>query len=400
MVPPFPELLWKGGYHARFLPSGHLVYIYQDTLFAVAFDLASLRIMGQPSAVLEDVHTNRFGGAHFDCSAEGSLVYVTGSVSKRRYELTWVDREGKRELLLPADRYRSFRLSPDGRFLAYSLDDGVQSDIWIYDIQRGVPTKLTFDPAKDMQPIWSPSGQSVVFASERHEGLKLFWKRADGSGEAVPLTDNPGFQWPWAWHPDGRHLIIGDYRLDDPVLGTNLCLVTLSGDDRSGWQAEETTDYLATRFNEWSASFSPDGRWLAYASDESGQYHVFVHSFPEGDGKKQISVVGIGAAWPLWSSPHQELTFFTKETPEPGEGQIYTSMFRTEAGAFMADRPVRWEDTQVAPPGNKNTYDLHPDGERLLVKSLADVNDTKQVFDHVVLFENFFDYLREKVPVE
>ncbi|MCH8217121.1 MAG: serine/threonine-protein kinase, partial [Planctomycetes bacterium] len=205
-----PQLIWQGGYHARYLPSGHLVYLHQDTLFAAAFDLDSLTLRGQPSPVLEEVATatNERGGAHFDVSADGTLVYVRGSISESLYELEWVDRKGGRELLMPADRYASFKLSPDGRSLAYSLDDGEQRDIWIYDIERGVPTKLTFDPASDTFPAWSPSGESIVYRSNRDGNPNLYWKRSDGSGEAQRLTDSPNPQTPWSWHPEGRHLAI------------------------------------------------------------------------------------------------------------------------------------------------------------------------------------------------
>lgn len=260
----------------------------RGTLFAAAFDIESLTIRGQPSPVLEEVAANWRSGVHFDVSTDSTLVYAKGSISNKLFELEWVDRKGNRELLLPADRYRSFKLSPDGHSLAYGLHDGEQADIWIYDIERGVPTKLTFDPANDYGPVWSPSGESIVFGSNRDGNRNLYWKRADGSSEAQRLTDSQNIQALYSWHPDGRHLAI--YELASNEQGADLRVVNLEWDDRSGWKAVETTDFQATRFGEYTVNFSPDGRWLAYASNDSGQSQIFVRAFPGGGGKKQISI--------------------------------------------------------------------------------------------------------------
>jgi serine/threonine-protein kinase len=377
------------------LPSGHLVFIHRGTLFAAAFDLESLTLKGQPSPMLEEVATNQSGGAHFDVSADGTLVYVRGSVSERLFELQWVDRKGGRELLMPADRYEDFKLSPDGRSLAYSLHNGEQRDIWIYEIERGVSTKLTFDPADDNNPVWSPSGESIVFQTDRDGIPALYWKRSDGSGEAQRLTDSPTLQWPSSWHTDGRHLAIGEYTLGEQVY--DMRIVSLAGDDRTGWTAVETTDFLATRFVEIHGSFSPDGRWLAYVSSDSGQFKIFVRSFPGGGGKKQISIEGISSGWPTWSQTDQELIFATNETPGSTDRQIFTAKYRVDEGEFIPDRPVRWEGGTASAAGYHTVYDLHPDGERLLVRKLVEEEDTEQTFDHVVLFENFFDYVREQL---
>ena len=171
------------------------------------------------------------------------------------------------------------------------------------------------------------------------------------------------------------------------------------GDDRSGWTASDTTGLVGTQFFEGTASFSPDGRWLAYTSDESGQYQVFVRSFPDGDGKKQVSVEGLGSAWPFWSATDQELIFATAVKPDSTEMQIFTAKYRIDEGEFMPERPVRWEGASAPMRYLDTSYNLHPDGQRLLVSSVVDVNDAEQAVDHVVLFENFFGYLREHVPI-
>ena len=396
------ELVWQGGYHARYLPSGHLVYMHDGTLFAAAFDLESLRIKGQPSPVVEEVLVNTMGGAHFDVSADGTLVYVRGSVSKKRFELEWVDREGNRELLpLTADNYRPFKISPDGNSLAYGLYDGEQMDIWIYDFERDFSTPFTFDPAYDGLPRWSPTGESIVFFSDRDGIHNLYWKRVDGSGEAQRLTDSPKPQYPRSWHPDGRHLAIAEGGSKGE---SNLRVVNLEGDDRSGWTAGETKDFLATPAKEGGkgASFSPDpGRWLAYASDESGQYQVSVREFPDrGGGPERISMVGVRSDSPQWAPKSQELLFATDEIPNSWECQIYTATYRVEEGKFIPGNPVRWKGGTAYNMRSSTTYDLDPDGTRILVRKLFHEEGTEQTFDHVVLFENFFDYLREQVPTD
>ena len=385
-----PQLVWQGGYHARYLPSGHLLYIHQGTLFAAAFDLESLTLKGPPSPVLKEVAVNENGGAHFDVSAEGTLVYVRGGFSAMRRELEWVDRKGGRQLLLPADRYRGVRLSPDGRSLAYGLFDGEQSDIWIYDMERGVPTQLTFDPATDMMPVWSPSGESIVFGSVRDRNWNLYWKRASGSGEAQRLTDSRNHETPQSWHPDGRHLAIREGMLAG---SWNARILELEGDDRSGWTAVEASDFQWTQLGT-HASFSPDGLWLAYTSDE---HQVYVRSFPDGGGKKQISMEGLDSYGPVWSVTNQELIFTAVETAGRREWQIFTAKYRVDQGVFMPEQPVPWHDGTVFQYDDIYECDLHPDGERFLVCKVAHVNDTEQTLDQVVLFENFLDHVRAQL---
>jgi Tol biopolymer transport system component len=253
---------------------------------------------------------------------------------------------------------------------------------------------LTFDPANDGHPLWSPSGESIVFASRRDGDGSLRWERSDGSVKAQPLTHSPNDQWPWSWHPDGHHLAINEITPEGPW---DIRILELAGDDRSGWKAGETSDFQATQADEWNASFSPDGRWLAYVSNASGQYQVFVRSFPDGGGKKLISIEGLDSFGPVWSKTNQELIFATSEISGSREWQIFAAKYSVDEGAFKPERPVRWQDGTASQFNNKTFCDLHPDGERLLVRRLAGVNDAEQIVDRVVLFENFFDYVREQL---
>jgi len=149
---------------------------------------------------------------------------------------------------------------------------------------------------------------------------------------------------------------------------------------------------------EATGRFSPDGRWLAYASNESGEFQVFVQRFPGGGGKQQISVEGIASGWPTWSGTGLELIFSTQVMSDSRELQIFVADYRVDGTSFIPDRPIPWQGgTFYARGPDTPSYDLHPDGTRLLVRRLAD-DKSEQNFDHVVLFENFFDYLREQVP--
>ena len=396
-----PQLVWSGGHHARYLPSGHLVYLHQGTLFAAAFDLGDLTIRGQPIPIVEDVANNtKRGDGHFDISTEGTLAYVRAHLVEERQVFEWVDREGNTTSLtnLGPARYGEFKLSPNGKSLAYVVNDGKQDDIWIHDIERGVSEKLTKDTADDSRPIWSPTGQSIVFQSSRDGIHNLYWKRVNGSNEVQRLIQSPNIQFPWSWHPDGDYLAIMEIL---PKIGTSLRIVHLDGDDASGWTARKTEDALVTEFVEWSSGFSPDGRWLAYASNESGNYQIYFRAFPGSGGAKRISIEGRGSAWPTWSRTTNEMIFGTDEGVDD-ESQVYSVGYRNDGDSLVFDRPTRWKGGTFLSKVGFCGYDLHPDGKRILILKRAELDSEREKpkrLDHIVLFENFFDYLRKVVPV-
>ena len=176
----------------------------------------------------------------------------------------------------------------------------------------------------------------------------------------------------------------------------DLWALSLTGDDRSGWKAEETTDFVVTQFSESAARFSPDGSWVAYSSNESSQDEVFVRSFPGVGGKTQISIGESDSDWPSWSEPHQELIFCSQSSRT--ERQIFTVKYQIDGEGFIPERPVRWEGAIATSRRTSTIFDLHPDGERVLVRSRVEPSDTEQDFDHVILFENFFAHLEKIVP--
>ena len=273
------KILIPGGSNPRYAPTGHIVYGVGGTLRAVGFDLERLEVTGDPVPVLEGVATKNSGAANFGMSQSGFLAYITGAAGYgATYTLVWVDREGREEALAAEPRpYRDPRVSPDGTRLAVvALDQDI--DTWIWDFDRETLTRLTFDPGTDAAPRWSPDGLRVAFGSRRgHDGdFNLFWKAADGTGTVERLTESASRQLPCAFSPDGMMLVFEETH---PETGTDLYVRHLRSSDAEG----KTEPLLATEFNEQRADISPDGRWLAYQSNASGQAEIYVRPFPNVD---------------------------------------------------------------------------------------------------------------------
>jgi serine/threonine-protein kinase len=310
----------RGGTYGRYVPTGHLVYVESETLFALPFDAEALERTGSPVPVLEGLTASPGeGGAQYSFSNSGTLVYLGGGVGAPEYPALWVERSGAvSSLLAEPGSYANPRLSPDGRRLSLSVLRDNNWDIWIYDLARDVSTRLTFSESYDGDQVWSPDGTELLFASTRTGQTITFRKRADGSGEAEPLAAEQEDQtYPASWSPDGRHVI-------GQRLGQASDIWVLDIEDG------EIEDYLVTPFSEQSPEFSPDGRWIAYSSDESGRSEVYVRRFPAGSGKWQIS--DGGGSQPKWSGSGRELFYRNDEglmvVPVDGSGS-----------SFQADRP-------------------------------------------------------------
>jgi serine/threonine-protein kinase len=248
-------------------------------------------------------------------------------------------------------------------------------------------TRLTVDPGVDRNPIWTPDGQRVAYASSRTGGaLNLYWQRADGSEDATRLTTSPNFQYAGSWHPSGRFLAFQETR---PETGTDLLVLPLDGDEASGWRPGAPTIFLSGPFTEQYPRFSPDGRWLAYESNESGDLEIYVRPFPGPGGKWQISTGGGTIA--TWSRARHELLYLAPD------GRIMVVPYTAGDEAFQAEKPRVWSETPVqVRPGIGTSFDLHPDGERVVMApgTKATAGPT-----HVTLIFNFFDELRRVAPL-
>ncbi len=378
------KVLHRGGYHGRYLPSGHLVFIHEGTLFAAPFDLDRLELSGQPVPAIAGVTTNpNTAGAEFAFSHDGTLVYQRGEGFA--VPIQWMDREGKLQPLRGApDHYDTIRFSPDGRRLALDIIDK-NWDVWVYEWGRDTLSRLTFDPGEDRFPVWTPDGRRIAFSSTRADQAtrNLYWQRADGTGEAEALTESKNPQVPTSWHPSGGFLAFGEI---NPQTSQDILILPLTGDEGSGWKPGKPMVFLNGPFFEAEAAFSPDGRWLAYMSNESGRNEVYVRPFPGSGGKWQVSTAG--GRLPRWSRSRRELFY-------PGEdGRIMVAAYTVEGDLFRAEKPRVWSPRVVPMRFSNRNYDLHPDGERLAVRDQAEATR-----DKIVLIQNFFDELRRIAPV-
>ncbi len=391
------KVIHEGGLHPRYSTSGHLLFVDRGTLFAALFDSEKLEMTSEPVPVLRDVRQDNFGwgAAHYDLSANGTLLYLREAASQGRYLVEWMDREGKREPLLsvPND-YRHVRFSPDGRRLAVEIHDGTQSDIWVHEWERDRLSRLTFDAANDGLPVWSPDSIGLVFRSER-DGHGIYWRRSDGSGEAVRLTESKGYR-PYSWHPSGKYLAFNHWSATSGDIG----ILPLEGDSQSGWEVGEPTDFLKTPHNELVPAFSPDGEWLAYISDESGRNEIYVRPFPGPGGKWQIS--NGGGIIPAWFSNNRELLY------QRGEGQVSGGAgtlgpqqfmvvpYTVEGESFRPGTPRLWTEEALPLRRFIRNYDPDPDAKRIAVFRAAQ-DQVEESPNNAILILNFFEVLRQEL---
>jgi serine/threonine-protein kinase len=382
--------LQRGGYYGRYLPSGHLVYMHQGTLFAARMDLDRLVLTGPPTPVLEDVDSRSGdGGADFDSSSSGVFVYQSG-LARSQSTVQWLEQSGKLQPLISAPSpYKEIHFSPDGKRLALVKDEQGNPDIWVYDMKRESLTRLTFGGANE-GPVWSPGGQYLAYRSGR--GMGIWWIRADGSGEGQQLMESRSMQSVTSF--SGAHLA---FEQVSPASDVDIWTAPIEGAYTGNPKAGVPAPFLRTPSTEGGAMFSPDGRWLAYTSDESGSNQVYVRPFRPGmssqsGSKTQISTKG--GIWPMWSQNGRELFYISDDR------RIMVASYATKDDLFLPNRPALWCPFQVmAPPATlrmaTSSVDLAPDGKRFAVLVPADT-EAPQAPTHVNVLLNFFDELARK----
>ena len=377
------KVLIPGGSNPRYAPTGHIVYGVGGTLRAVGFDVERLEVTSDPIPVLEGVVTRTSGAAEFGISGDGSLVYVAGDPpTGQDRTLVWVDRAGREEVLAVEPRgYVYPRISPDGSQVALDVRDQ-ENDIWIWDFARETLRRLTFAPGNDWYPAWTPDGRRLAFASNRDGTQNLFWKAADGTGTVERLTESENALIPYAFSQDGKQLV---YWEANPQGGNDLCVRSMDGDG-------SLEPLLVTEFNERNAEISPDGRWLAYQSDESGQYEIYVRPFPNVDeGLRQVSRGG--GTRPLWARDGSELFYLDSG------GRLMTVPVHRDPSLDTGNPEVVLEKSYVAtgPPGR--TYDVSPNGERFLMIKEAGAGDEAPQAE-LILVLNWLEELKRLVPTD
>ena len=296
------KVLVRGGSHAHYVPTGHLVYGVAGTLRAVPFDLERLEAIGTPAPVLEGVWTTPLGAANFAVAANGSLVYVAGLARPAcRNTIASVDRQGRVSPLpgVPPDLYRDVRVSPDGARLALAT----RTDVSTYDFARATLSRLTTDPAEDRSPLWTPDGQRIIFTSRRAGYMELFWRPADGTGtderllsRAKNLIDLHAD----GWSPDGSHVLFTEVSPASPI---NQCAIGQIPIERSS----DVRVLVKSDFCNQFSALSPNRLWMAYQSNVSGREEIYVERYPELGSRQKISTDG--GVLPLWSRNGRELFF-------------------------------------------------------------------------------------------
>jgi len=214
----------------------------------------------------------------------------------------------------------------------------------------------------------------------------MFWTRSDSAGKPQPLTQSKVQQTPYSFTPDGKRLAFHEVR----PTGIQLWTVPVESDG-TGLRAGKPEPFLETQFNERSPSFSADGRWLAYASDESGAYQVYVRAFPDKGGKRQVS--NSGGVYPVFSRNGRDLFFRTQDN------RIMVAAYTGKGDSFAAEKPRVWSEKRIADSGlNGINYDVAPDGKRIAALMPVEAPETQKAQNHIIFLENFFDELRRRVP--
>jgi len=393
------KTVWEGGSDARYVPTGHIVYASGSTLLAIPFDVQKLTTTGGPVPVIEGVlrapnAAVTTGVAHFAFSENGSIVYIPGSNAEGvgGRILALVDRTGARKPIpVPPAPYFQPRISPNGKQFVVGTDDGKDAIVWVYDLAGATSMRrLTFGGANRF-PLWSRDGQRVVFESDREGDLALFWQRADGNGAAERLVKleqkQPGGYAPDSWSLDGKTLIFSSIGNTD----TGIWSVVAERDAKP----KPLIDTPSKRDD--FAEISPDGHWIAYESNESGQTQIYVQPFPPSSAKYQITTTG--GVLPIWSPDGKQIFFIQGRT---GIGRIFSIDVQMQP-SFVFGKPVATPIEGIlanGAAGSPRGYDVTPDGKFLVMLSPAEAEASTRQIQQIYITLNWFEELKQRVATK
>ncbi len=363
---------------------GYLTYVNRGTLFAVPFDVEKLETSGSPVPVLQQVsYSPMFGSAKLSFSRNGTFLYRSREIDLSRVSIQWMDADGKTQPLMDKPGlFVSPRLSPDAQRLAVVNNDEM-SGIWIYDIQRDTMTPLTGERNAG-HPVWTPDGKYIVYTA----ATGISWARADGGGKGRSLTESKDFQYPTAFSPDGKRLL---FHQMGPQ-GFDIWILPIERDE-TGLKAGTAELFLRTTDGGRDAHFSPDGRWIAYSSSESGSQQVYVSGFPDAGRRWQVS--SNGGLSPIFARNGTNIFYFDV----PGN-QIMVASYAVTGDSLVVEKPRMWSKQNVALALSGVVgaqYDVAPDGKRIAVSTYA--SSTQQGTGRVIFLENFIDELQRKLPL-
>jgi serine/threonine protein kinase len=355
-----PKRLLPDSVAARYAPpthsreSGHLLFTRENTLMAQPFDSDTLTLTGQMFPVAESA-------GRFSVSQNGTLAYMPTGFGTRRQALVWLERSGKQiDVGGPPAEYRDVRLSPDEKSIVFMRADETNTDIWVLDLGRGVPSRITFDPSTDNLPLWSHDGRRILWPSRRSGRFDLYIKAASGTGEDerfIEMGTTNG--WATDWSRDGKFVL---YQRPGEKTAQDLWIAPQGAEASSA--DKKPFPYLQSPFNEGNGVFSPDGRWVAYESDESGRAEVYVQAFPLTNEKDRISTGG--GTDPAWSKSGAELFYLAANR------DLMAVTYRADVSTF--EPGVAKALFQLPGPGTRRAYAVTGDGRRFLVAKPMDDN--------------------------
>jgi serine/threonine-protein kinase len=361
----------EGATFGHYVSTGHLLFGRGESVMAVPFDLRSLRVTGQPTPVLDGVAGEPSNGVvGFSTSSDGALAYVPAAAFRVANRLVWIDRKGTVQPVTNAIRaFEDPRLSPDGRRVAVTINQEGDRDVWILDLDRGTFTRVTTEKSRQFVPMWTPDGKSLFFSFEEPV-YHIYRRQLDGTRQAERVFGDQYDARPLSFTPDGRVLI---FQHSSAKTRTDLLALPLDGG--------EPRAVVQTGVDEGQGRLSPDGRWLAYSSNESGRYEIYLQAFPVSGQRIQISIEGGHS--PVWSRDGRELVFL-QGTTKMMAVQILPGKELTPS------RPSLLFEARF-----DFGYDVAPDGRFIVAQRDP---QAPPVPVHIVL--NWFDELRAKAPVK
>ncbi|MBI2149073.1 MAG: PD40 domain-containing protein, partial [Acidobacteria bacterium] len=363
--------------------AGHLFFVRENVLMAQPFDPERFELTGEPVRVAEQVASGLTSGrAGFAVSESGTVAYRTNVSQDGSQQFAWFDRGGKRtDIVTDPAQYRTHDLSPGGRRLAAHRHDANSNkgDIWIVELDRRLSTRFTFDNAHSLAPIWSPDGSRIAYASVKEGAVAdLYQKLASGAANEELLLKTTESKQTLDWSRDNRFIL---FEAADPKTRLDLWVLPLSGD-------RKPVPFLKTPFNERKGRFSPDGKWIAYTSDESGQQQVYIQPFPPNGGKWQISTAG--GLEPQWRGDGKELFYLSAQAQDAPLMAVpikWTSV--PEAGRPQELFPISTGNMGV---DNTNHYVAAPDGQRFVIQ--VNTAERQAEVDSIIVLVNWLASLK------
>jgi serine/threonine-protein kinase len=382
------KTLLRGGTDARYVASGHLVYTSGQALYAVAFDQVHLTVMGDPMRVVDGVSVSSVGAADATVTQAGTLAYVPrGAGEATPRSLVWVDRQGhETPLPTPARAFVSPRISPDDTRVVVNTYDQ-ESDLWVSDLARKTFTRLTFDPGIDLSPLWTPEGRRVVFSSNRAGAYNPYVRAADGTGTDTRLVAGTNPMYPISVTRDEAFVVGIELK---PRTGYDLVRVPLG---KSATVTAKAETLLETPAAEADPEVSPDGNFVAYQSDESGRFEIYVRPYPQvSNGRWQVSTGG--GTMPVWTRDGKELIYLDAAT------HLTAVSVETTGSTFHPGTPTTLVTTAYATPDSNRSYDVSPNGQRFLVIKEGSSSDQSGAPPQIVVVENWLEELKRLVPTK